>query len=73
MEIVTNIPMPSDTRAGRKAIYPFADMSVGSSFSMDAADRARLTMAAKQWARRHPGWKYVIRQTEDKVRIWRKT
>jgi hypothetical protein len=62
------VPLPDWAPRSR---YPFAKMQIGDSILFrDPDEQERVLNAAYSFARRH-GWKFVTRQTEDGMRIWR--
>ena len=60
------VPLPVPSK------YPFAEMSIGDSFSIDYEDYHRVTSAACDYGKRH-GVKFTTRTTKNECRIWRKT
>ena len=71
--IVNDIPPPATQKLhkGRRPVYPFASMDVGSSFALPAHHAAKLGSAAQKWKRRYPGWNYMTETKNSEVRIWR--
>lgn len=67
-------PVPQ-ARSGRRSKYPFAQMEVGECFYVPAKEVKSpnvLAASARQWARRNGRcWKFVARQVDDMVGIWR--
>lgn len=78
-KIEKGVPVPPRKGAIGESLYPFADMSPGDSFVVQATKerpsaklRSRLTGAACAWAkRRAPGSRFATRVEPDgNVRIW---
>jgi hypothetical protein len=69
MDYVVNVPVP--TNAPQYVKYPFADMPVGASFLLPRSERLKVSGAAANWKKRHPGWDYTSRTSEEGLRFWR--
>lgn len=61
-------PLPEDGQ--HRAVYPWADMQVGSSFALPRAKYATLKAAAYLRGKRH-GERYTVRVRGDEARVWR--
>jgi hypothetical protein len=70
IKIEKGIPVPK-AKGGRKARFPFREMTIGDSvfFGQELAERAR--NAATLFARYNPEYKFTSRREENGVRIWR--
>ena len=71
-EIEKDIPLPP--RKSRVSAYPFAEMNVGDSFVVPPTENApaltTLRNAAAQ-AKKKLGFKFVVAETYDGIRVWR--
>lgn len=65
------VSVPTGHGRGRPAIYPFASLAIGDSFTVPASDAPKARLAASSWKRFHPEWGYASRKEGDAVRIWR--
>ena len=71
MIIETNVPVPTESGRGRRAIYPFGDMNVGDSVFIEGqAVGGSAYAAACQHGRLH-GKKFTGRTVDGGLRIWR--
>ena len=64
---------PKATRSEYKRKYPFPEMDVGDSFSIDGDPRVcerKLSAAASGYGSRN-GWTFRVRVTEAGARCWR--
>ena len=74
--IEKNIPVPADSAAGRKKVYPFSDMNVGDSFGIPVTKetagqtRARVSSSAAIWGKK-TGTKFIVRTLPGLLRVWR--
>lgn len=67
------MPVPSPRRAtsGRKALYPFATLKRGESFTVSTQSAINMNGCAGYWARKL-GRKFAVRTMEDgSVGVWR--
>ena len=66
-QIEENAPIPTN----RVRKYPFANMKVGSAFSVPRSEDHRVRSAASYWSRNH-GVKFTIaRMPDGKTKCWR--
>src|SRR5690348_6849088 len=65
--IEKNIPMPKNG-AGANQLYPFSDMEIGDSFSVEKESFKKACQSASMFGAKH-GKKFSGRQSE--LRIWR--
>lgn len=70
IEIDKNIPMPTVQRGPGITHRPYAEMAVGDSFRIDAADAHRTRVSATKYAHRH-GKRFTVRKDGDGYRVWR--
>lgn len=70
IKIDKNIPIP---KTGTKSIYPFAEMEVGDSFSVDISQQAGVKSSSYAFGNRQtPIRKFTTRKiNENEARIWR--
>lgn len=68
--IEKNVPIPSN---GYKSIYPFRDMEVGDSFTVDITKRSGVKSSSYTWGQRQtPVRKFTTRVIDEKTaRCWR--
>lgn len=67
-----NIPIPPPGHASEiAAFYPWGDLLPGDSFLMQTDNPNNATNAARQAARKRPGWKFTTRKLPEGVRVWR--
>lgn len=67
MNIEKNIPVPQELKAGRKAVYPFADMAIGDSFVCKNKNvRAAACLHGKKYDK-----KFQTQAVKDGFRVWR--
>ena len=66
-----DVGVPTGHGRGRPAIYPFASLAIGDSFTVPVIDALKARLSAAQRKRLHPGWDYASRTEGDVVRIWR--
>jgi hypothetical protein len=77
-KIEKGIPAPckaENVRAGRKLLYPFADMKVNDSFLVPATENVRnradrVKSAASTYSRKH-GIRLATQVVEGGIRVWR--
>jgi hypothetical protein len=67
-KIERNIPIPPHGNAERGR-YPFGQMRVGDSFFTPGA-RSSAASGASQFAKRHPGYRFITRIEGKGVRVW---
>jgi hypothetical protein len=69
-KIEKHIPVP-ESRRGRPALYPFAEMTPGESFLVaDAEERVASIRRAANSHTRRTGKKFVVRLADGGVRVW---
>ena len=78
-QIERNVPLPAKGSANAaRTIYPFKQMEVEDSFFVELKEgdnlpalQRRLVAAVTSYRRRNGEGKFVVRQVEDGVRVWR--
>lgn len=68
VKIEKDIPIPTP---GGNTAWPFATMEVGDSLLVPMAMRDKARQAVHAHRRRHPGFEFVTRTTENGLRLWR--
>jgi hypothetical protein len=72
IKIESNIPIPKISKKGRQKVYPFDEMNVGDSFFIEGRTTSQLSSVANNWSKRYdPKAKFVVKQENKGVRIWR--
>ena len=66
--IEKNIPTPTSGYKNRK--YPFPEMKIGDSFSLEYEAAHLVGAASRAWGRKH-GAKFTTRKNGNGYRIWR--
>ena len=71
LKIESGIPVP-ESRRPLIGNFPFADMKVGDSFSLNGMRPSTIGYVAAVFARRQePKWKLTVRKTVNGHRCWR--
>jgi hypothetical protein len=69
-KIEKHIPVP-ESRRGRPALYPFADMAPGESFFVAEAEQRLVAIRrAASSHTRYTGKKFTVRLVDGGVRVW---
>ena len=68
-QITKGLPIPKIS-AGRPAIYPFAALEVGDSFSAGNEEAGKVRRAASAFSRNHKV-RFTVRKEGEGVRCWR--
>lgn len=77
----SHVPIDTTPKGGRTSVYPFKDMKVGDSFTLDAKHNGcmkstekanpRVALAAHKHGKRH-GWQFTYTTHDDgSVTVWR--
>jgi hypothetical protein len=70
-KVVAHSETAKQDQPARSPLYPFAKLEIGDSFALPSTVRIKVSDAARQWKRRHPGWDYCTRTDDGTVRVWR--
>ena len=68
-----NVPMPDESAVGKKRVYPWLEMEVGSSFihpSMSKLAVQSLVCTVNRH-RKYGGRQFAVRETPEGYRVWR--
>lgn len=69
--IESDVPIPKEPGKGPTPLYPFRLLKVGQSFTTPMEMRKRVAVAAANYSKRHPPYKFTSTVDGDRVRIWR--
>ena len=73
LKVDKNIPIPLP-RGKRTSIYPFKEMEVGDSFlvpSSEIEERRRIARSVYSSAHKHRPSRFVVRHTNEGIRVWK--
>lgn len=71
IQIDKGIPVAAPLKRGKPALYPWADMEVGDSFFVAGEKKTTMIYNCDNRSRRHRPQKFICREVEGGVRVWR--
>ena len=68
--IDSSVPVPEFRGSSWRTVYPFGRMLVGDSILVEPGKAVTAAASARQFARRHAGWKFTSLREAGGMRIW---